>query len=122
MRKYIGGNDDRLEKWADEIASRTCMRDYRDGNSHDWNRTSTKAERAVLRAVAFGALLSLNWGDAIRNDESPTGRSAAQAVLDTAEFTATQLMKQFMPDGVEYQAYDGIYCPLSRILREWPTM
>lgn len=122
MRKHIGGNDDRLEKWADDIASRTCMRDYRDGNSHDWNRESTEAERAVLRAVAFGALLALNWGETVRNDESPAGRSAVQAVLDTAEFTAAQLMRQFMPDGVEYQSYDGIYCPLSRILRDWPRV
>lgn len=119
MRKHIGGDDNRLEKWADDISSRTCLRDYVNGCSHDFNRPATDEGRAVLRPIIYGALLALNWGESIRRGENEYSPGCS-AVLDTAEFVAISAMRRFTKDGEEYQSYDGIYCPLCRVLREWP--
>lgn len=112
-----------LKAWADEIASSLWVRPgeghpkYRDG---DFARKPTKRQRDALFCVVYGALLGLNWGEDVRRDDEK-GNAKAQAIIDSAEFTADLLLENLLGEDERLQGYLTIYCPLKEALRNWPT-
>lgn len=91
-----------------EIAKAASMESWyrRDGASH----TPSEEERKIFYNIFFGALLTLNYGEAVRIVDS----EKAQAVCDCIEFQ----MNLFCPG---YNWYDSVYNPLKRVLADWKT-
>ena len=93
---------------AENISENITIRTYTNGNSNDTKRKASTAEKAIIFRVAFGALLGLNWGTDTRKS-----RKSEQAIIDTAEFTIGQFIR-------DCNGYDTIYLPLKKALAEWP--
>ena len=112
-----------LKEWAENIASVVWIRPeeghpkYREG---DFKRKPTKKQHDALFYVAYGALLGLNWGEEVRRDDV-IGRAKAQAIIDSAEFTADLLLQNLLKEDERLQGYMSIYCPLKEAVRNWPT-
>lgn len=92
---------------ARRISKNITIRTYDNGNSNDITRESTNHEQEILHKIAFGALLGLNWGEAVRNS-----KDMEQAVLDSSEF----ILYQFLRD---CNGYDSLYNPLKAVLEAW---
>jgi len=107
VRKHLCEDD--LKKMAARIAENITIRTYHDGSSEDQTRPSAPDERDVIYKVAYGALLSLGWGEECRGSHSMT-----QAIIDTAEFT----INLFLP---ECNGYDTMYLPLKHAVAEWES-
>lgn len=121
MRQYQ--HEATLKEWANDIASSLWVRPekghpkYTEG---DFAKKPTKKQREALFSVAYGALLSLNWGEDTRRDDEK-GNAKAQAIIDCAEFTADLLFDSLLPEDERLQGYMSIYCPLKEAVRNWPT-
>ena len=107
MRKHRTENE--LREIAEKIAETIVIRSYDErGNSRDDRRPTDGQERITLRDIAFGALLTLNYGETFRRE-----RIAEDAIIETAEFTVDLLIP-----GVN--GYDSIYIPLREAVKAWP--
>lgn len=105
MRQYLP--ETILSYYAGIVAEYITVRTYDDGTSIDTRREATQAEKSVLRNVAKGTLLGLNYGEPVRKS-----KDAAQAIFDTAEF----VLMQFIPDA---NTYDSIYLPVKAFTEAW---
>lgn len=106
VRRHL--SEAELKQKAESISATLVTREYFNGNSNYNRRPTTGLERTILRDIAYGALLGLNYGEQIRSD-----RGREQAILDTVEF-----ISDLMLPGTN--GYDTIYCPLWKALGEWP--
>lgn len=102
-----------LKGMAFDISQRIAIRTYDGGNSRDEWRDADDAESRALFNIAFGALLTLNWGEDNRGRNS----GAVQAIIDAAEFTCDLFIREI--HGEECNGYMTMYCPLKKIVREW---
>ena len=105
MRKYK--NEHELKVIAETIAETITIREYNEGNSNDITRKASEIEKDVIYKLAYGALLGLNCGETVRNNDD-----AAQVIIDTAEYT----LKLFIND---CNGYDTLYIPLKNAVAEW---
>lgn len=115
-------NDSELWFMAENIASQITVRTGGYHTSHDTTRKPTAKEYALIRDVAFGALLGLNHGEAVRT----VGSQGAQAIIDAAEFTLDTMFGQRIKlreaeidEDACVNGYMTIYCPLQKALRDW---
>lgn len=105
MRKHL--TEPELKEMAMEVASSIVIRSYDHGNSVDTRRASTDKEKDIIFKVAYGALLTLNYGETNRGN-----KVAERAVIDAAEMT----VDLFLPGA---NGYLTIYNPLWMILSSW---
>lgn len=96
-----------LKEIAEAMSETVMIRTYENGNSNDTRRKTTKKEKDIIYNVAYGALLGMNWGEDVRSSEL-----AAQAIIDTAEFTINRFISNC-------NGYDTMYIPLKRALANW---
>ena len=111
IRKHM--SEIALKEIAKGISERIAIREYDNGNSRDTWRETDEQEANAIFTVAYGALLSLNWGEDARG-KIP---AVAQGIIDTAEFTLDLLIRPI--HGEECNGYMTIYCPLKKAVREW---
>lgn len=110
MRKYL--TEKTLSAIADAIAETVVIRYDDNGSSRDERVKPTVQQRQVLRSVALGALLGLNWGEDNRSD-----RGREDAIINTAEFTLLCCWPK--KDGECVNGYDSIYNPLRAVVEVW---
>lgn len=110
MRKYL--KETTLSAIADAIAETVVIRYNDNGSSRDERQTPTVQQRQVIRSVALGALLGLNWGEDNRSD-----RGREDAIINTAEFTLLCCWPK--KDGECVNGYDSIYNPLRAVVEVW---
>lgn len=77
-------------------------------------RKPNKAQQDMIYSVFYGALLGLNWGEAVRG-----GRTETQAIIDSHEFTYDILMNSLLKENERVQGYVSFYCRIKEIVRNW---
>ena len=115
--------DSELWFMAENIASKITVR-IGGGTSKDITRKPNAKEYALIRDIAHGALLGLNYGEATRT----VGSQGAQAIIDAAEYTLDVMFEQRiklreakLDESARVNGYMTIYCPLQKALQEWGT-
>lgn len=106
-------SESELKQMAEHISKSIVYRYYDNGNSRDERRETTRFERDVLYNIAYGALLTLNWGE----DNRGRNAGAEQAIIDAAEFTCDLFIEKLT--GLECNGYMTIYIPLKDAVRDW---
>jgi hypothetical protein len=99
-----------LKQIAADMSESIVIRTYDNGNSNDTQRKTSEIEKQVIFNIAYGALLGLNHGEQVRSN-----RNMEQGIVDTAEFTLMQFIR-------DCNAYDTIYWPLKKILKNWEVV
>lgn len=99
----IGEPDYRM--MANEIAQKITIRSHNENGTKDETRPTTKAERQIIKELAFAAMLAYGY----RSEESG---GSLDSVLDTIEFA----LRRFIP---EANTYDTIYIPLKKAMGLW---
>lgn len=102
-----------LQEIAETASNKIAIRTMDGGNSHDEWRGTTKAEKKVLYATIYGALLALNTYSARCSAE------AAQGIIDGAEYTADLLTDSLLKDDEQCNGYMSVYIPLQDAVEAW---
>lgn len=102
-------SEDQLRAMAESISATITIRTDDNGCSGNVTRKTSPAEKKKLFAIAYGALLGLDYGESTRSD-----RASEQAICDTVEFIFDLAFPQA-------NGYDSIYCPLKEALNGWGT-
>lgn len=115
MRKW------KHEQELKEIAMMESQKDivviYHDimtGREKEETRKPTKRQSFMIYNVFYGALLGLNWGEAVRK-----GKAETQAIIDSHEFTYDLLMNTMLKENERVQGYLSFYCRIKDIVRNW---
>ena len=112
IRSYRTPDD--LWDEAKKISATVYIRTDERYGSVDTPRATTEDEQTMLCRLVYGALLGMNHGEDTRADDN-----RARAIIDTVEYQADMLFKQFEQDGEQINGYLSIYCPLQRVLKDW---
>lgn len=99
--------ENEMREAASEMAEKLTIREYDDGSSVDYQRSSSPEEKAVLENVFYAAMLTLSLHG------SELTKEKIQMVKDFAEFQGDILMHDI---GTPVNGYDTIYNPLGRFV------
>jgi len=91
--------DQAAKEFSKKTAETVVIRKYKDGNSSDIRRNSTKAEKAIIERAIYAALLSIRGG------------YEPQSAKATAEFFVL-----YNSGETHINAYDSVYIPIDEFL------
>ena len=105
----------KINEYAENVADTIVIRGYNRGSSYDNRRTTTEAEKAVIKSVISGALHSVRYAGIDGHGKKFCFDSILQAAADTAEFIGDNLLDKAgkSVNGDEgVNGYDTFYLPI----------